>query len=355
MRNKLLSVFIVLSLISFIQVSSQTSSGARDKYSLLTMPYIQRPLTLYKGQLQTNAGYKFALRSRSYDSDGDVIDLKENGNSSVLHYYFLELRYGVLNFLELGAEINYSSRGIRSETLFYGPLANMIKVTNLSEFKGMGDLFVYTSIRLPFDYKKFDFRVSGGMFLPTANQEPEKPTHTITDYYNDMSYTINYHYNNRNGYGVPLWQASAQAKFAFSKFAAELSFSYRDPLNEGTNIRWDETLTGQTFIYTKSSYSYIPDKMISIDGSIHYQPVGWFNLYLGSGYVKYFDGWTEYWGIKYGNPEISLLTLQPGYEIVVSPSFRLSQTVGFALAGKNSDAPFFMVTTLSYNIFPFMK
>ncbi|MCU0460952.1 MAG: hypothetical protein MUF36_02885 [Bacteroidales bacterium] len=355
MKSKILLILLVSLLTVPFPVNCQKASGTRDKYTLLTMPYIQRPLNLYKGQLQANAGYKFAMRSRSFDSNGDVIKLKDDGNSSMLHYYFLELKYGILDFVEMGAEITYSKKGIRSETMSFGSPTYLITETYLNEFKGMGDLFLFASVRLPFEYKKVDFRLSGGVFLPTANHEPEKPTHTVTDYLNALSYTINYHFNEKNGYGIALWQASAEVKFAFSKFGAEVGFSFRDPLKEGENFRWDETLSGQTFSYTSASYSYLPHRMIDINASLHYQPNGWFNIYLGSDYVKFFNGWTEFWGLKYSNPEISLMMLEPGYEIVVSPSFRISQTIGFSLFGENSDAPFSMITTLSYNIFPFKK
>lgn len=355
MKTKIILILLVSLLAVPFPVNCQKSSEAQVKYTLLTMPYIQRPLNLFKGQLQTNTGYKFAMRSRSYDSNGDVIKLKENGNSSMLHHYFLELKYGVLNFLELGAEITYSKQGIRSETMSFFSPYYLFTETYLNELKGMGDLFLFTSVRLPFEYKNIDFRISGGMFLPTANHEPRKPTHAVTDYLNALSYTINYHYNQRNGHGVALWQVSAEAKFAFSKFGAETGFSFRDPLKEGENIRWNETLSGRTFSYTSTPYSYLPDRMIGINASLHYQPNGWFYLFLVSDYVKFFSGWTEFWGLKYRNPEISLMMLEPGYEIVVSPSFRISQTAGFSLFGENTDAPFSLITTLSYNIFPFMK
>jgi len=360
MKRKLLLTIITLFLICFSQVKSQTDSNPTDKYTLLTMPYNKRPLTLYKGQFQAYAGYKFALRSRSFDNNGDAIDLKKDGNSSVLHYYFVELKYGVLDFLELGIETSYMRQGIRAESTTYMSYVDVlsqseITVTNLNEYKGMGDLFLNASLRLPFDLKTFDFKLSGGMFLPVAKYKPEIPTSTITDELDANNYTINYHFNNRNGFGVPVYLVSAAAKFTFSKFTAEADFTFRDPLKEGTNIRWNQTMINHSFSYSSSSYRYLPDRAMMINASLHYQAAGWFNIYMNGRYFRTSKGWTEYWGLQFSNPEIQLLTLEPGYELQISPSLRLYQVAGFALAGKNSDAPFFMVTTLSYNIFPFKK
>jgi len=355
MKNKILLIIITVSLVCFIPAKSQTGSKPRDKFTLLTMPYNKRPLTLYRGQFQANAGYKFAVRSHSFDNNGDVIDLKENGNSSVLHYYYLDLKYGLFNFIELGAEVDYLKRGIRKESITYMESTGDITFNELSEYKGMGDLFLYTSLRLPFEYKWFDFRLSGGMFIPTAKFEPEEPTHTITDMIDLYNYTINYHFNNRNGFGVPLYRISAEAKISFSKFTFETGFNFRDPLKEGTNIRWDQTLANGSFSYTNRPYQYLPDRTIMFNASIHYQAAGWFNIYLNGSYLGTSGGWTDFWDLKYSNPEIHLLTIEPGYELQISPSLTLYQIAGISLFGKNSEAPFYLITTLSYNIFPFLK
>jgi len=66
MKNKI-PFLIMMLILSSLPVISQKSSEPRDEFTLLTMPYNQRPLSLYKGQLEVNAGYKFAVRSRTYD------------------------------------------------------------------------------------------------------------------------------------------------------------------------------------------------------------------------------------------------------------------------------------------------
>ena len=92
-----------------------------------------------------------------------------------------------------------------------------------------------------------------------------------------------------------------------------------------------------------------------INSSIHYQAAGWFDINLKGSYFKSDGGWTEYWGIKYANPEITLFTLEPGFEIQISPSLTIYQVAGISLTGKSTDAPFYMFTTLSFNLFPFLR
>lgn len=353
-------LFIIIMLIPFVQTEGQSDDTTRDKYTLLTMPYNKRPLTLYKGQLQVNAGYKFAVRSRSFDDNGNVINLKDNGNPSVLHDFFLELKYGVLDFVEVGTNVFYMKRGVRSESVTYMSLLEDVTLNELNEYKGMGDLFLYSSVRLPFEYKFYDLKLTGGIFLPTAAFKPDVPSDIYTDNgknaLNAELITIGYHYNNRNGSGVPVYQLSGTAKASYSKFSLEANFLFRDPVKEGTNIRWSQALDDQNnFIYTSSEYKCLLDRMIKIDAALHFQAAGWFDVYLNGSYMTTSKGWTEYLGSKYKNPDTRIITLEPGYEIQISPSWTLYQSAGVTLSGKNTDAPFYLITTLSFNIFPFMK
>jgi len=347
------ALFIILATGIFLSVNGQEGEAIRDKYSLLTMPRNDRPLTLFKGQLQFNAGYKFAVRSRSFNGVGEMVDLKADGNSSVLHYYFIELKYGLTRFLEAGAESYFMKRGVRSESTTYISTSNIIKVNNLKEYKGMGDIFIYSSLRLPLEFKIFDLKLTGGIFLPSAKYEPLRPSHSVTDVVTANSFTVNYHFRNKNGYGVPVYLFSAGGKVRFSKFAAESDLTFRIPVKTGTNIRWDESLANQTFSYFDMPYQYLLNKTTLTNFSFHYQPTGWFNLYLKASYLSESQGWTEYWGLKYRNNEVNLFTLEPGFEIQITPSLTIYQVAGFPLSGKNSDAPFYLFTTLSYNIFPF--
>jgi hypothetical protein len=66
-------------------------------------------------------------------------------------------------------------------------------------------------------------------------------------------------------------------------------------------------------------------------------------------------GWTEYWGNKYKNPETCLITLEPGFELQISPNLTIYQVAGFPVGGKNSDAPFYLFTTVRFSTFLFHR
>lgn len=354
MKSKLL-ILLAVSLVSFIPVRSQTVSVPRDKYTLLTMPYNKRPLTLYKGQFQANAGYKFAIRSRSFDKDGNLIVLKDVGTASVYHYYFLEMKYGVTNFLELSAQTNYMKRGVRSVTeSYYASVSDAILVNTVTETKGFGDILILASLRLPITYKWFDVSIRGGTYIPSAKYQPAEPTHKVSNITAASAFTVDYHFNNKNGYGIPVWQLSGASKFTVSKFSLEADFTYRKPFNEGQNIRWDQELTvAKTFTYSNNTYKYLLNSSYDVNASLHFQATGWLNIELNSWYFYSGGGWTEYWGDKYKNRKENLFTLEPVLEIQISPAIKIYEVASFPLWGKNMDAPFSLFMTLSYNLFPF--
>ena len=355
--KKILLIFLIVSFLAFpVKIYCQDDNPERDKYTLLTMPYNKRPLTLYKGQFWANAGYKFGVRARTYNDLGDPLILKDEGTASVFHYYLLQIKYGIFDFLEISAETNYLKHAVRSLTTDYYSGTDNITVNTLTSRKGMGDLMVKATARLPITYQWFDFALMGGISLPTAEHVALIPEHTITDVSSASTFTINYHYKNTNGFGVPVYIVGAAAKISFSKFSLETDFSFRDPVKEGENIRWSESMTNsRTFEYTNQSYQYLLNNTLEVNASVHFQATGWLNVELNSNYTRSKGGWTEYWGNKYMNPEEYLFSLEPGFEIQISPALRIYEFTGLPVAGKNKDAPFYLFLTLSYSIIPFNK
>lgn len=356
MKGKVL-ILIALSLAGFAPAGSQPVSVPRDKFTLLTMPYNMRPLTLYKGQLQVNAGYKFAIMSRSYDVNGNLVILKDEGIASVYHYYFAELKYGLTDYFELSAQTNYMKRGIRSVSEDYiASVSEAIHVNTVTETKGLGDILLLASLRMPITYKWFDVGITAGAFVPSAKYQPAQPTHRVSNVTTASVFTVDYHYNNKNGYGVPVWLLSGAAKFTVSKFSLETDFTYKKPVNEGESIRWDQALTAdKAFTYSTNNYKYLLNSSYDVNASLHFQATGWFNIELNSSYFYSGGGWTEYWGNKYKNKPEHLFTLEPALEIQISPSLTIYEIAGFPLSGSNIDGPFYLFMTLSFNTFPLFR
>lgn len=354
-------IIIALLLISALNCSSfgQVPAGQKDKYTLLTMPYNLRQLTLYRGQFTINAGYKFAVRSLSYDENGEKVVRINTGSGSVYHYYFADIRYGLTNFLELGAETNFIRRGMRAETSTYTSATitgtSSITVNKLTEMKGLGDILLLATLRPPVEYRWIDFSITGGLFLPSSKYKPEKPTDIVTNVTAADSYTVNYHYNYTNGYGVPVYLMAGTVKAGIKKFTFQADLTFKTPKKEGTSIRWEENLANQKFSYNDKSYKYLLSNSWMINCSLHFQATGWFDLFLEGSWLKTIGGWTEYWGNKYKNPETRLLTVEPGFELQISPSLTIYQVAGFPLSGKNSDAPFYLFTTVRFSNFIFSR
>jgi hypothetical protein len=341
-----------------INVSAQQAQ-VPDKYTLLTMPFNLRQLTLYRGQIEAHGGYKFAVRSQMYNSDGEKVYLVNTGTGTVYHYYFADIKYGITDFLTAGVETNYIRRGVREESVVYSSniltTSDRVSVNKLTEYKGLGDILFTASLRLPIKYRWFDFSATGGLYIPSSEYKPEQPKNSVTNITTASSYTVNYHYNYRNGYGVPVWLLSAAVKIRAGKFTALSDFSFRTPKNEGTNIRWDETMTDKVFSYKELNYTYLLSNSYQFNFAMHYQPTGWFDVNMNLNSYKSSGGWTESNGNRYKNPGKRLLSVEPGIELQVSPGIVIYQVAGFSVAGKNMDAPFYLFTTVRYSIIPFRR
>ena len=363
MWNKNLLPFVML-LVCCSPVCPESASaqetGPRDKYTMLTMPYNKRPLTLYGGQFMASAGYKFAIRSQTFNKEGDKVYLKNAGTGSVFHYYVINAKYGLTGFLELGAETSLIRHGMRSQSVTYTTAsltsAERVTVNEFKEVKGMGDLLLTATARLPLEFKWFDFSLTGGLYLPTAKNEQDKPSHSVTDISTSNTYTVNYRYNYRYGFGVPVWLTGAGAKFSLGKYSLQAGLVYTTPREEGTGTRWDQTLVNsRTFDYQEKEYKYLLSDSWSGTLSFHYQATGWFDVSLNGSYNKTTGGWTDYWGNKYSNPETRIFIIEPSFELQITPTLKVCQSAGFPVSGKNCDAPFFLFTTLRFSQFPFLR
>ncbi|MCD4769293.1 MAG: hypothetical protein K8R35_03920 [Bacteroidales bacterium] len=332
----------------------QEQSGSIDKYSLLTEPFNLRPINMHKGQFQINAVYKLSIRTKSFDNSGDKIGLLEDGSASIRHTYVFNMRYGILEFFEVGAEMNFFKQGVRGKTRNYLSGLDFITINELNEFNGFEDIRLHASASLPFEVDIFDFSIEGGISLPTAKHEPDEPTHTF-QFLGFQSYIFNYHYNNNNGIGVPAWNTSATIHLTFNKITLVSTGSFYSPFREGSSVIWDESFVNDIFTYDKTTYSYLPSESLNIFASVHYQAIGWLDLSLGFDHFQTSGGWFEQFENKYANPDKKLSYLQIGLEIQVSPLIRLNEVAGFALSGQNTDGPFYILTSLSFNMIPFIK
>lgn len=349
---KIIYALAIILPISGTLASAQTGEGGQDKYTLLTEPFNLRPLNMHKGQWQINTGYSLGVRTKTYDSAGEKISLDTDGTASVKHSFMFNIKYGILEYLEVGAGMNFYKQGIRGKTSNYFSGLDYIVTNELSEYNGFEDLHLHASLSLPLDIDLIDFAVEGGLSLPTARHEPDKPSHTFI-YYEYQSYTFNYHYNYNNGLGVKTWDITASLKLSLNNISLIATGSYNVPFEEGESCYWDESFETDRFEYEKIPYSYLTPEYLSVSSEIHYQAIAWLDVFAGYDYRRSNGGWFEWYGDKYAEPEVRTSYINTGVEIQVSPIIRLYEKAGFSIGGKNADGPFYILTSLSINMFPF--
>lgn len=349
--NYLITTIIFIVFTGHISSQAQQASSS-DKYTLLTEPFNLRPINVHKGQLQFNAGYQMSIRTKYYDSDGELAGLAEDASASIQHSYLLSMKYGVLEFFELGAEMNYHKKGVREATENFLSGINLVTINTLKEYNGFEDLFLYGSLSLPFDADLVDFALKGGVSINSAKHKPDKPDHTY-DYFGLGSYTFNYHYKNHNGTGTPVWKAGADLQVSINKITLYTNVLFSSPLREVESFYWSEFFENGKFIYTSNNYKFLPQESFNIYASLHYQALNWLDLSLAYNKLKSTGGWISYNDVKYSVPNLGLDNLEMGLEIQVSPLIRLSEVAGFTIGGQNADGPFYIMTSLSFNMIPF--
>ena len=316
---------------------------------------IDRPLTLHKGQLRITGGYSLGIITKRFDDSGDVIRLSDEGLSSVRHTMLLELKYGVLDFIELQALLPYQSQTEREQSSFIFGSPD-VYTNELREYNGMEDIFVGLNGRVPLKTKKIDIALLTGISLPTAKREPDKPTHEAfrEDINGFEVLNVDYHYNYNQGNGVPVIQLGGWFKYRMPNMAFSAQVIHRHGLETGESYDWISQLDDDdNFEYQKDPYTFqLPDRLNGFV-EVEYQPRPWLNLIATVSAFTATKGWIEEDGAKTAVPDATLISCSPGLEILITPKLWLRQRVQIPVAGENHESALTFFTTISYNFFPF--
>ncbi len=341
-------------LLPVISFHAQVNSSGQDAIDiLLNERVVDRPVSLHKGQLQTNAFYTFDFFTKSYDHNSSRSDLRDQGIASAMHGYLFNISYGILEHIQLTVGMNYISTSQRSNVKYLFISENAIHESEITEIKGFEDLFIGSLLRLPLNLTFFDIGISLGITLPTAKYRSEHPEHQIESVAGfTNSFIFNYHNINPPGKGVPAFLIGIQGKFRTSKMAVNLRSDYWMSNKETTNIYWQYRIENNEFQYQSNEYNYMVDDMFSLAIHIDYQAFAWFDIFGGFSSENTFGGWSEQYGPRISNYEISLNSLFIGFEIQATPHIRLYQKVGQSISGKSTLAPFSFQTGINYNLFP---
>jgi hypothetical protein len=323
---------------------------------LLNEQLIARPLNMYKGQLQINTGYGLHYATYYFNQDGSTIRLDEEGKSMLTHHFSLDLRYGILNFLEISFKTNYLSRNERIRMVLKAGIDNLFTYGGNTDIKGLEDADLNLSFTVPNLPEYMQFNLLAGLQFPVGGNDPEEPEHILTyPYPFPGTYDIQFQFLNRPGDGVIRSAWGMGLKSVVGKFAVTGLVHYSYPLNEGVGLRWFSRLIDDTFEYESETYNYLSQKKLNFSLAGFFQAFPWFSVDAGLEGFYTDGGWQEIAEVKYALPDIKSLYASAGFEIMVTPNIRVIQSFALPLYGENIPAGIFIFSNLSFNLFPFQN
>ena len=322
-------------------------------YENLTEPAIRRPLTMYGGQLQLNSGYELITGNKQFDDSGHKIGVKEAASTGLSNNFLFGLNYGIIDYIELNASIWYLNTVVSDPSVILVDYESFNYFDRIYNTRGMSDLYLGLTLRLPLVIDWLDWTVSIGSSLPTAAHEPDQPGHTYEIWDPaSASFQISYKDYPKHGKGVAQSQFSSSLRLNTEKLGFWLNYRYFPVSKEIETSQWKHRLVNGRFDYIRESYLLKNPSELYLDLSAGYQAFSWFIAYTNFFYESFSGGWTESSGQRIAFPESSLAVLSLSFEIQVSTHLRFEQYINFPLAGKNSFSSFSFFTGISYNLVP---
>jgi len=321
---------------------------------------IDRPLTLHKGQLQFTPGYEISVISKEYDAESEIVNLSDQGTASVQHKYYLELNYGILDFLQASIALNYARRFERHETqqifIYLNDIPD-IEITTFDDYKGFEDICMGAVIRLPLKTRIFEFSLSPGFLMPLFSNNPGPPENSISLPSVEQPYTkITYRNNHKAGNGSKSIKIGASSIIRpLRDFSISARLNYAWPVSESETVRWIHQLDGSTFVYDDIPYKYLSGNMLDYEVNLSYQAISWFNVTLSWYSRRTWSGWSELTGFRIENPHSGLSLVSAGCEVKATGRLWLTEFIHIPVYGKSTLAPYAIYLGISYNLFPFTR
>ncbi len=328
-------------------------SQPEKMYEDLTRPAVQRPLSVYGGQLQVEAGYQLVTGNKYFDGSGKKTGVKEAASTNLSNNFSFSLRYGILDFVEFNASTWYRNSIASDPTVILLDYTVINYMDRMEHARGLSDLYVGLTLRLPVEIPWFDWAVSAGAILPVAASEPGEPGHTY-EVWDAASGAFQVRYKDypKYGKGVTLPQFGTNLRLSLDKFGIWLGGRYIPVSAEVETSQWKYRLVDEEFEYTSEPYLLKHPSCLNLDASVGYQAFPWFIAYASFFYESGSGGWTESTGQRIAFPEPSLALVSLNFEIQVSTHLRFIQYINFPLAGKNTWSAFSFFTGVSYSLVP---
>ena len=322
---------------------------------------IDRPITLHARQVRISGGYGLQIISRTFDSNGKVVRLRDDGLASVRHRFSLDLKWGLNNVVQFNLAIAQSSNTVREQSHYIFPVEPdpVISHDVITEYSGLEDVYAGIDLRAPLPTKKLDLALTLGMNLPSASVEPARPEHTFQSMEENGStvHQFIYRYNNRLGKGVPIARIGGMIKYRLPRWAFSGRLDYQHSTKDGESFEWRHQMNSDgQFEYRRVPYSYRHADTFLFYSEVEFQPLPWFDVFINAGGHVAQNGWTSTSSqadMKLATPYQSSWIVSPGFEIIVTPRLWLRERISYSLAGKHYEAPLGFETSLVYNFFPF--
>lgn len=341
--------FLIISLL-FLSYLNYNLIQAQDTdiYSLLTERYVDRPINVHRGQIQVNTGYELSVLNRKFDLQGKAVNLAKDGSAAMQHLFPLDVRFGILEHLQISAGINYARAGIRERNIWIAGYDTELSIDELNEYKGPDNLKLGLAFKAPLGFKHLDWIIHGNISIPVFNTRPDQPAHTVFTSILETT-QISYYYKNKFGSGILTGALGSDLKFHTSHFSVFLSGNFTAPLKEATNIQWKSNLIENEFQYYTEEFTFKCGKQIEYLASLAYQAIDWLVIELFINGNNTFGGWSDVTGKKIGYRPENLIAGGLGYEIMISPHLRLFQTIDIPFKGENILGFLVINTTISIN------
>ena len=337
-----------------LAICFEPPSYAQSKDSLLNQRSIDRPLTLFSGQLRVGFGYELGVTTRKFDDEGVRVDLRQQGISYATHSFPIDVRYGISRILQVGIRSYYRVQTQRDQMIL-SLSSDTYQIYQLNKKNGLEDLLISLNVRAPLKTRTWDIIAGAGIFLPVQDNKAPAPQHevTVTNNSGGLYYTVEYNYNERWSSGVKSGFAEGALKYRALNSAITLHATYRRALQEGERVRWSHFVNNNSFSYRSESFTYLPGDILQWTSELEKQVMPWCAVSLVVAGQHINGGWQEIGDTKVSNPKQTQFTVGPGYEVLVTPKLWLRQRVWFPVSGKNISAPLTISTTIVYNTFPF--
>ena len=339
----LIFLLIMLPVFAYSQISKDSLFNSERT--------MDRRFALYKGQMRFEGTYEFLAFKKQYDENGNKEVLSEKGISSNQHAFNANIRYGIIDYLDIEARFKHKNNNYRGEPVYIiSPPSPSLQLFTDITTKGFEDIYLGLNGMAPFPTNKLDLGGTIGIYLATANSVPDQPQHTFST--DDLGDVINYYYLENWGYGVSSLYYKGFIKYRINDFAIAAFYEARVPNGESENLYWTSRINDNNlFEYTSTPYLYQIAQKSHLNIQMELQLYNWVNIFMGYSSFKSSGGWTEESGSKVATPESKLAVLNPGYEVLVSQKIWLRQGVNLPLSGENIRAPFSIYITLYYNLF----